>query len=136
MFSFTRALPQAVALFLIVITTTAGLHFEQRNHVSYLRGPYNLSLFYRHNETFRNGAAIQMMPRYSSTSPESANIFDNLHILHGIVYDILAFEGWTLEEKRAELYRVLDAMAYQPGDEKLARKFKEMHPGDDAPHDA
>lgn len=70
----------------------------------------------------------ELMPRYSRMSPESANIFDNLHMLHGIVYDILAYEGWSIEEKRAELYRVAKAMAYQPGDEKLARKFKIEHP--------
>jgi hypothetical protein len=73
----------------------------------------------------------EMMPRYSRLSPESANIFDNLHMLHGIVYDILAYEGWTLEQKRAELYRVVEAMSYQPGDEKLARKFKTPHPATD-----
>lgn len=70
----------------------------------------------------------EVMPRYSRLSPESANIFDNLHMLHGIVYDILAYEGWSVAEKRAELYRVVKAMAYQPGDEKLARKFKIEHP--------
>lgn len=70
----------------------------------------------------------EMMPRYSRLSPESANIFDNLHMLHGIAYDILAYEGWSREEKRAELYRVIEAMSYQPGDEKLAKKFKTPHP--------
>lgn len=70
----------------------------------------------------------EIMPRYSRMSPESANIFDNLHMLHGIVYDILAYEKWSLEEKRAELYRVIHAMGYQPGDEKLARKFTLPHP--------
>jgi hypothetical protein len=70
----------------------------------------------------------EMMPRYSRMSPESANIFDNLHMLHGIAYDILAYEGWTLEEKRAEMYRVIEAMSHQPGDEKLARKFKISRP--------
>lgn len=70
----------------------------------------------------------EVMPRYSRMSPESANIFDNLHMLHGIAYDIFAYEGWTLEEKRAEVYRVIEAMSYQPGDEKLARKFKTPHP--------
>ena len=65
----------------------------------------------------------EMMPRYSQMSPESANIFDNLHMLHGIAYDILAYEGWTIEEQKAEIYRVIDAMGYQPGDEKLAMKF-------------
>ena len=70
----------------------------------------------------------EMMPRYSRLSPESANIFDNLHMLHGIAYDILAYEGWTISQKRAELYRVIQAMSYQPGDEKLTRKFKTPHP--------
>lgn len=70
----------------------------------------------------------EVMPRYSRMSPESANIFDNLHMLHGIAYDILAYEGWTLEEKKEELYRVIRAMSYQPGDEKLARKFPTPHP--------
>jgi len=70
----------------------------------------------------------EAMPRYSRMSPESANIFDNLHMLHGIAYDILAYEGWTLEEKKEELYRVIKAMSYQPGDEKLARKFPTPHP--------
>jgi hypothetical protein len=73
----------------------------------------------------------EMMPRYSRMSPESANIFDNLHMLHGIAYDILAYEGWTLAEKKKELYRVIQAMSYQPGDEKLARKFSIPHPDTD-----
>jgi hypothetical protein len=67
-------------------------------------------------------------PRYSRLSPETANIFDNLHMLHGITYDIFSYDGWTIEQKRAELYRVLDAMAYQPGDEELARKFTTPRP--------
>lgn len=70
----------------------------------------------------------ELMPRYSRMSPESANIFDNLHMLHGIAYDILAYEGWTPAEKKAELDRVIRAMSYKPGDEQLARKFKLPHP--------
>ena len=73
----------------------------------------------------------EVMPRYSRMSPESANIFDNLHMLHGIVYDCLAYPGWTPQQKQAELYRVIRAMSYQPGDEKLARKFSEPHPNVD-----
>jgi hypothetical protein len=67
-------------------------------------------------------------PRYSRLSPEAANAFDNLHMLHGIVYDIMAYEKWTPEQKRAELYRVVRAMAYQPGDERYVRKFSEPYP--------
>lgn len=68
------------------------------------------------------------MPRYARMSPESANIFDNLHMLHGIAYDILAYEGWTIDQKREEIYRVVKAMAYQPGDENFVRKFSIPHP--------
>ncbi len=67
-------------------------------------------------------------PRYSRMAPEVANAFDNLHMFHGIVYDILAYEGWTIDQKRDELYRVIAAMSYQPGDEGLARKFPVPHP--------
>jgi hypothetical protein len=67
--------------------------------------------------------AREIMPRYSRLSPESANIFDNLHMLHGITYDILAYPGWTVEQKRQEVYRVIRAMSYQEGDEKYVRKF-------------
>lgn len=70
----------------------------------------------------------ELSPRYSRLSPETANVFDNLHMLHGITYDIFAYDGWTVEQKRAELYRVLDAMAYKPGDENLVRKFELTKP--------
>lgn len=81
-----------------------------------------------HDRPLRMLLSREAMPRYSRMSPESANIFDNLHMLHGIAYDILSYEGWTEDEKRAELYRVIEAMSYQPGDEHLARKFKIPHP--------
>lgn len=70
----------------------------------------------------------ELMPRYSQMSPESANIFDNLHMLHGIAYDIMAYPNWNLDQKKSELNRVIHAMAYQPGDEKLARKFSLPYP--------
>ena len=33
--------------------------------------------------------SAEVMPRFSEMAPEAANIFDNLHQFHGIVYDIL-----------------------------------------------
>lgn len=80
-----------------------------------------------HDRPLRMLLSREMMPRYSRMSPESANIFDNLHMLHGIAYDILSYDKWTTDQKRAELYRVIDAMSYQPGDEDLARKFPIPH---------
>ena len=70
----------------------------------------------------------ELMPRYSRMSPETANIFDNLHMLHGIAYDIMLYKGYSPSQKKAELYRVIKAMGYQSGDEKYVRKFSEPYP--------
>ena len=93
-----------------------------------------IDLMYREVMPDRPGRMLlsrEIMPRYARMSPESANIFDNLHMLHGIAYSILAYKGWSVEEKRAEMYRVIEAMGYQPGDEAYARKFREPHPSYD-----
>lgn len=73
----------------------------------------------------------ELMPRYTQMNPMSANIFDNLHMLHGIAYDILTYPKWSAEEKRKEIYRVLKAMQYRKGDEKYVRAFKMEHPDTD-----
>ncbi|OFZ53308.1 MAG: hypothetical protein A2428_10180 [Bdellovibrionales bacterium RIFOXYC1_FULL_54_43] len=73
----------------------------------------------------------EAMPRYARMSPESGNVFDNLHMLHGIAYDILTYPKWSWKEKEAELYRVINALKYHPGDELIARKFSEPHPSMD-----
>lgn len=49
-------------------------------------------------------------------------------MLHGFAFDIMAYEGWSPAQKRDELYRVIAAMAYQPGDEKYVRKFTTPNP--------
>ena len=77
----------------------------------------------------------EVMPRYSRMSPESANIFDNLHMLHGITYDLLRYDGWSVEQKRDELYRVIHAMGHQPGDETYTRKFALPYPDVDPRRD-
>ncbi|HEU4685076.1 MAG TPA: hypothetical protein VFS39_11305 [Nitrospira sp.] len=51
-----------------------------------------------------------LSPAFAARYPEIANIFDNLHMLHDNISDILASErlpSW--ETKRAEIYRILDA---------------------------
>jgi len=48
-------------------------------------------------------------PVFAREYPEIANVFDNLHMLHDTISDILTSEemsGW--DEKRTEIYRVLD----------------------------
>jgi hypothetical protein len=104
----------------------AGNDAEQDQAVAMVEGPVAEQV--QANRPLRMELSREIMPRYARMSPESANIFDNLHMLHGISYDILAYEGWTIEQKRAEMYRVIKAMAYQPGDEKYVRKFPIPYP--------
>lgn len=71
----------------------------------------------------------EVMPRFSQLTPEAANIFDNLHMFHGIVYDILASP--KIPNKRQEIYRMIDLMTVKPGDRELARNFSTPHPDSD-----
>ncbi|MEC4890760.1 MAG: hypothetical protein RI101_11945 [Nitrospira sp.] len=51
----------------------------------------------------------ELSPGFAARYPEIANIFDNLHMLHDNISDILASEVLpTWEEKRAEIYRLVD----------------------------
>lgn len=63
----------------------------------------------------------EVMPRFSQMSPEAANIFDNLHMFHGIVYDILA--SLKVQDKKKEIYRMIDLMTVKEGDRQKARNF-------------
>ncbi len=68
----------------------------------------------------------EVMPRFSQLTPEAANIFDNLHMFHGIVYDILASP--EVKDKRAEIYKMIALMTVRPGDLHLAGNFPIPHP--------
>ncbi|MDH4359543.1 MAG: hypothetical protein OEW33_02235 [Nitrospirota bacterium] len=49
-------------------------------------------------------------PRFAEQYPAIANIFDNLHMLHDTISDILASDQLpTWDAKRKEIYRVLDS---------------------------
>lgn len=51
----------------------------------------------------------ELSPSFAARYPEIANIFDNLHMLHDNISDILASEQVpTWDAKRAEIYRVLN----------------------------
>lgn len=63
----------------------------------------------------------EVMPRFSMLTPEAANIFDNLHMFHGIIYDVLASP--KVKDKRREIYRMIDLMTVKPGDRKIAGNF-------------
>ncbi len=69
----------------------------------------------------------EIMPRYARMSPESANIFDNLHMLHGIAYSILAYKGGRSRRSgpRCTGSSRPWATSRRRG---LRRKFREPHP--------
>jgi hypothetical protein len=49
-------------------------------------------------------------PLFTQVHPEIANIFDNLHMLHDTISDILASPSFrTWDAKRQEIYRALDS---------------------------
>lgn len=51
----------------------------------------------------------ELSPGFAARYPEIANIFDNLHMLHDNISDILASERVpTWEAKRAEIYRIVN----------------------------
>ncbi|NOT94967.1 MAG: hypothetical protein HOP00_01475 [Nitrospira sp.] len=52
----------------------------------------------------------ELSPAFAARYPEIANIFDNLHMLHDNISDILASEQLpTWDAKRTEIYHVLNA---------------------------
>jgi hypothetical protein len=52
----------------------------------------------------------ELSPRFAGRYPEIANIFDNLHMLHDNISDILASELLpTWEAKREEIYRIVNS---------------------------
>jgi hypothetical protein len=51
----------------------------------------------------------ELSPKFAAQYPEIARIFDNLHMLHDNISDILSSEKLpTWAAKRAEIYRILD----------------------------
>ena len=70
-------------------------------------------------------------PAFAAQYPEVANIFDNLHMLHDNISDILTSERLpTWEAKREEIYRVVDHYYLASADETnpmIVRSEQEHH---------
>ena len=59
----------------------------------------------------------ELSPKFAEEYPEIANIFDNLHMMHDTISDILVSELLpTWEEKRQEIYRVTKAYYWASAD--------------------
>lgn len=60
----------------------------------------------------------ELSPQFAARYPDVANIFDNLHMLHDNISDILTSERLpTWEAKRQEIYRVVDHYYLASADE-------------------
>lgn len=57
---------------------------------------------------------IAIAPVFSARHPRAAAIFDNLHMMHDIISDILVHPTWSDGEKRAEILRQVEEMQ-RPG---------------------
>jgi len=59
----------------------------------------------------------ELSPKFAAEYPEIANIFDNLHMMHDNISDILVTDLLpTWEEKRKEIYRVTQAYYWASAD--------------------
>ena len=62
----------------------------------------------------------EVAPRFSKMFPAAAHIFDNLHMMHDVVNDILAESGTTTSDRRIETLRMLRLMLYAGQDSVVA----------------
>jgi len=54
----------------------------------------------------------EVAPRFSRMFPAAAHIFDNLHMMHDVVNDIMAEPSYSLSAKTAEIERLRAQMTY------------------------
>ena len=100
---------------------------------------------YRQTELYRTDRPFMPMfaevsPKFAARYPHLSNTFDNLHMLHDLVNDILATDGMTEEQKDGQIKRAIwmvSAAAHpgeKPGDAKEPgglhdHRFMEGMPG-------
>ncbi len=54
----------------------------------------------------------EVAPEFSRMFPAAAHIFDNLHMMHDVVNDVMAYEGYELSEKAREIERMRRLQTY------------------------
>ena len=54
----------------------------------------------------------EIAPEFSRMLPAASHIFDNLHMMHDVVNDIMAFPAYGLDEKEAEIMRLQEQMVF------------------------
>ena len=79
---------------------------QQRRAYEVLGGRYHAVELYRTDRAFMPMNA-EVSPRFALRFPELANTFDNLHMLHDLVNDILATPGLTDVERDGQIRRAV-----------------------------
>ena len=64
--------------------------------------------------------AAEVAPEFSRMFPAAAHIFDNLHMMHDVVNDIMAYPPYGREQKAEEIERVRQLMVYAGQDSVVA----------------
>ena len=72
----------------------------------------------------------EVAPEFSRMFPAAAHIFDNLHMMHDVVNDIMAMEEYTLADKQAEIERLRQLMISE-GQDLVEAPALPMHGGHD-----
>ncbi|MCH7533186.1 MAG: hypothetical protein IIB36_15730 [Gemmatimonadetes bacterium] len=62
----------------------------------------------------------EVAPEFSEMFPAAAHIFDNLHMMHDVVNDIMADASYALDQKAAEIRRLRELMVYAGQDTVVA----------------
>ncbi len=70
----------------------------------------------------------EVAPRFSRMFPAAAHIFDNLHMMHDVVNDVMAQPGYDQPDKAAEIERMLRLQTYEGQDDVEAPPMP-MHDG-------
>jgi hypothetical protein len=93
---------------------------EQRNAYATVGKRYHEVELYRTDRPFMPMFA-EVSPKFAEKFPHISNTFDNLHMLHDMVNDILASDWMSEEQKEAQIKRALWMVS--------ADAHKEMQPG-------
>lgn len=112
---------------------------EQRSQYDVMGKQYREVELYRTDRDFMPMMA-EHSPEFSRRFPEIANAFDNLHMLHDMVNDILSTEGFTQAQKEEQVKRAIwlvsdEAHAgekpgdYKAGDPLHDHRFVDGQPG-------
>lgn len=112
---------------------------EQRKQYEILGKQYREVELYKTDRDFMPMMA-ETSPEFARHFPEMSNAFDNLHMLHDMIGDVLATDSFTDEQKEEQIKRAIWMVTddphkgekpgdFKPGDPLHDHRFVESQPG-------